>query len=264
MVKNVDKETLDFYETYYFTNEEPVPFELKYNQCVINIYPVKVKDYPKYLKSVNVLQIDKNKINDVKVIQMSYLQFLMEVVLKNEMYQQMLYNVLSLSLGDKYDYKIIRDNNKYFLCLMLNEEMVAKVSSKEFNKISDIIIHYNDRTYDGIEISEDLRKVMEEYYSIKFRNQHYPSLEEKKAFVSAKNGMTLNEINQMSYRYFDFIYDSCVSNDLYFAKKMIQASEKYKVDEDVVHPLFDKKASKFDFLRDAKSFEDKVASQGRL
>ena len=73
---------------------------------------------------------------------MSYLQFLMEVVLKNEMYQQMLYNVLSLSLGDKYDYKIIRDNNKYFLCLMLNEEMVAKVFSKEFTstKISAYIL----------------------------------------------------------------------------------------------------------------------------
>ena len=68
----------------------------------------------------------------------------------------------------------------------------------------------------------------------------------------------------MSYRYFDFVYNSCVSNDLYFAQKMIQASYKYKVDKDVVHPLFEEKASKFDFLQDAQSFENKVASQGKL
>ena len=260
----MDKDKLSYYENYYFCNEEPVPIRTKDNGYTLYISPVKVKDFNKYINSLEVLRIDKNRIGDVKIIQMSYLQFLMDYVLADERYQLMLYNILSLSLGDNYGYKISKKDNKCYLCVTLDDEVVTKISSKEFNQISEIIQFYNDKSYDDRVISDDLQKVMDDYYSIKFRNQHYPTLEEKKAFVSSKNGMTLNEINQMSYRYFDFVYNSCVSNDLYFAQKMIQASYKYKVDKDVIHPLFEEKASKFDFLQDAQSFENKVASQGKL
>jgi hypothetical protein len=46
------------------------------------------------------------------------------------------------------------------------------------------------------------------------------------------------------------------------SRKILQASEKYKVD-DVNHPLFEKH-SKFDFLQDAKQFEETVASAGKV
>ena len=84
---------------------------------------------------------------------------------------------------------------------------------------------------------------MEDYYSIKFRNNysHIPTLEERKLFVSFKSGLTLQQINDMAYRHFDIMYNQCIDNDLFFSQKIIQASEKYKVNEDeIVYPLFKK------------------------
>lgn len=262
----MDSAKLEIYENYYFSNELPVPFKTKYNGYTLYIYPIKVKDYFLYINSVNILTINKNAISNVEIIQMSYLQFLKEYVLSDGKNQQMLYNVLSLSLGDNnnYSYKVIKTKEgKVFLSILLDGNVVTQLNSKEFNQISEIILSYNDRSYDGVVMSEDLRKCMEDYYKLKFKDQAYPTLEEKKSFVSSKNGMTLKEINQMSYRYFDLIYNHCVSNDLYIANKIIQGSEKYKTETDVIHPLFKKRSSKYDFLQNAESFEKKVASAAR-
>ena len=137
--------------------------------------------------------------------------------------------------------------------------------SKEFDKIKEIILCYNDKDYDGRYISEDMRKAMEDYYSIKFRNNysHIPTLEERKLFVSFKSGLTLQQINDMAYRHFDIMYNQCIDNDLFFSQKIIQASEKYKVNEDeIVYPLF-KKNDKFSFLQNADNFEKKVSAAAK-
>jgi hypothetical protein len=81
--------------------------------------------------------------------------------------------------------------------------------------------------------------------------------------VSFKSGLTLKEINEMAYRHFEIMYNQCVNNDIFFSQKILQASEKYKID-DLVYPLFKKKESRFDFLQKAETFERKVskAAQG--
>ena len=146
-----------------------------------------------------------------------------------------------------------------------NKEEVCKINAKEFDKIKEIILCYNDKDYDGRYISEDMRKAMEDYYSIKFRNNysHIPTLEERKLFVSFKSGLTLQQINDMAYRHFDIMYNQCIDNDLFFSQKIIQASEKYKVNEDeIVYPLF-KKNDKFSFLQNADNFEKKVSAAAK-
>jgi hypothetical protein len=112
-------------------------------------------------------------------------------------------------------------------------------------------------------VSEDMRKAMEDYYRIKFKDKYMPTLEEKKAFVSFKSGLTLKQINEMSYRYFDIMYNQCIENDLFFSQKLIQASEKYKVNDEIVYPLFKKKNDKFDFLQNADAFEKKVSAAAK-
>jgi hypothetical protein len=49
---------------------------------------------------------------------------------------------------------------------------------------------------------------------------------------------------------------------MFFARKIIQASEKYKVD-DVVYPLFAKKSDKFDFLQNADTLEKKLSAAAK-
>ena len=269
MVKRVDSKQLDYYERYFFANGEPVPFQVKDNDYVLHIRPVKVSMFPFYHDSVGILLIDKNRISDAKIISMSYLQYLVDVVLQQDTedktYQRALVTILNISLGDEYKYTVGHsENGKVYLGVYEDANLLCKITAKEFDKISEIILYYNDRSYDGRYVSEDLRKAMEEYYSLKFKNNYVPTLEEKKAFVSFKSGLTLQELNEMSYRYFDVIYNQCVSNDLFFSQKIIQASEKYKVnDDEIVYPLFKKKDTKFDFLQDADKFEKQVSAAAK-
>lgn len=254
----MDDETLKYYNAYYFANETPVPFKVKDNNYTIYIRPITVQMFPFYQDNVGILLIDKNKISDAKIISMSYLQYLIEVVFLQKEYQSALVTILNLSLGD-YIYTVgHNENGKAYLGVHdKDNNILCKITPKEFDKIKEIILYYNDRSYDDRYISEDLRKAMEDYYNIKYKNHYIPTLEEKKAFVSFKSGLTLKELNEMSYRYFDILYNQCIDNDLYFSQKILQASEKYKID-DVVYPLFRKKADKFDFLQDADAFANRL------
>ena len=262
---NVDDKQLKYYEQYYFANETPVPFKVKDNNYILHIRPVKVSMFPFYHDNVGILHIDKNRIGDAKIISMSYLQYLVEMLCRQDKeYQQALVTILNISLGDEYKYTMGHfENGKVYLGVYQDGELLCRITSKEFDKIREIILYYNDRNYDDRHISEDMRRAMEDYYSLKFRDSYMPTLEEKKAFVSFKSGLTLKEINDMSYRYFDIVYNHCINVDLFFSQKILQASEKYKVD-DLVYPLFKKKDSQFDFLQDAGAFEKKLsaAAQG--
>ena len=76
-----------------------------------------------------------------------------------------------------------------------------------------------------------------------------------------KTGLKMKDINDMSYRSFCLVYQSQVDNDIYFAQKIIQASFKYDVKEDVNYPLFTKKKDKFDeILQNKDSFVNKINS----
>ena len=185
----MDNDKLKYYERYYFANSEPVPFKVKDNDYIIHIKPVTVKMYPFYQDNINILLIDKNRIGNVEIIQMSYLQYLTDVVLQQKEYQQALLTILSLSIGDEYKYLIgHNDNGKPYLAISQDGNILCKITPKEFDKISEIILFYNDRQFDNRYLSEDMRKAMEEYYSIKFKDSYMPTLEEKKAFVSFKSG----------------------------------------------------------------------------
>lgn len=267
-VNSVETKQLEQYEKYYFANETPIPFKVKDNNYVLHIRPVTVAMFPFYHDNVGILCIDKNRISDAKIISMSYLQYLGDVVFQQDTedkaYQRALVTILDISLGDEYKYTIGHfENGRVYLGVYQDDKILCKITAKEFDKISEIILYYNDRHYDNRYISEDMRKAMDDYYSLKFKDKYIPTLEEKKAFVSFKSGLTLKELNEMSYRYFDIMYNHCVNNDLYFSQKIIQASEKYKVNEDeIVYPLF-KKNDKFSFLQNADNFEKKVSAAAK-
>ena len=63
----------------------------------------------------------------------------------------------------------------------------------------------------------------------------------------SNNGMSMKDINDMTYRTFSQVYQTNVQLDLYIARKILQASEKYKVD-DVIYPLYEKEKDKYEEL----------------
>lgn len=232
----------------FFVNMDVVPYQLK-NGTTLEIKPILTKDYLRYEWSIYVLQLNKNEVNDINIIQMSYLDFLNKIVFKQENGQEFkdrLWWIIHLCFGE--DAYII-DNNKLIIC---DKDNTVKhiVNSKEFNEITQIILFQNDFKYDDRYVNPEVKEIMQEYYNIKYKDVVSPDLEKRKAFVSSKTGKTFKEINEMPYREFDLIYNACVDSEIYIGEKIIQGSYKYQC-EDIKHPLFAPKKDMYEEL-----FED--------
>ena len=247
MVFVVDLKTL---ELKYFCNGYDVPYELK-NGGTLNIKPILVKDYPYYEVAKNILEIQKNEINDIEIIQMSYLEFLFHLIDESADYANNLIVLCNLCFGNFKIAKIIH-KKKNCLCLCEEDETVKYIiTPKEFDEIAKIILNQNDANYDNRYVNPEVRELMAQYYKAKGGNIRNPNIEEKKAYVTSKTGIQINELNEMSYRYFDMVYDASLNSEIYFAQKMVQCSYKYEVKEDVKHPLFEVKKDPY-----AEIFED--------
>lgn len=233
----------------YFVNMDTVPYKLK-NGTVLNIKPILTKDYFRYEWSIDVLQLNKNEVNDISIIQMSYLEYLNNIIFKEqtigEEYKNKLWWVIYLCLDEK---AYIINDNKLIIC---DESNSVKhiITSKEFNEISQIILFQNDFKYDDRYVNPEVKEIMQEYYNIKYKDIVNPDLEKRKAFVASKTGKSFKEINDMPYREFDLIYNACVDSEIYIGEKIIQGSYKYQCD-DIKHPLFAPKKDVYEEL-----FED--------
>lgn len=232
----MDKDTLRQYELIYFQNEEPVPVQLK--EGFVNIYPISVRDWSCFESSSQILQIDKNDTNDIKIIQMSYMEYLINRISQNEQEKSMLMITLLKSFHEE-KIGFVGGENPCIIIADDNDVVRAKINHKEFDKIKDIILHYNIPNYDDENMSRDMKKLIEDYYKVKNTgNYHSPTLEERKAYVIAKTSMSMKEINEMAYRTFNMVYQSALESEMFLANKIIQASFKYQIKDDVQHPLF--------------------------
>lgn len=244
----------------YFANGYDVPYKLK-NGKEILIKPILVKDYEIYNYCKNILDINKNEINDINIIQMSYLEFLIEIIFKeNAEYINHLCNIIRLCLDEQYLSFGYGQNNKLnlFIC---NEDKTIKhsITSKEFDDIKKIILYQNDCHYNDRYVSPDVRQAYEEYCRLKYKDVNAPSLEKMKAFVIGKNGYKLEDVNNMTYRMFYLVYHSCVDSEIYIGSKIIQGSYKYDVKQDVLHPQYEKEKDPItEMFSDAEAFENKI------
>jgi hypothetical protein len=110
-------------ELMYFQNDEPCPYKLKCGY-ELKIKPISVKDWSIFSKSLEILQLHKNEINDIQVIQMSYLEYLVRVVLpcdnENLQYSQRLSKLFQYSMGEN-DVRVTKDKDKICLILIEND-----------------------------------------------------------------------------------------------------------------------------------------------
>lgn len=239
----MDKEKILQYSLLYFQNDEPCPYTLKCGYS-LNIYPIKVKDWSIFESSLDILQIDKNAINSMEIIKMSYLEFLATKMLINEdgtnndINNAKLYNIFDYSLDEK-NITVLKHNNKYCVVILDNDENVkGYITPKEFDEISKIILYQNIFKYDDRVVSSDVKNLMEDYYRIKYKDAKTPTLEEEKTYVLSKTGLKMNEINDMTYRTFSQIYKHCIDDVIFIGQKIIQGSFKYDIKEDITHPLY--------------------------
>lgn len=247
----------------YFSNSEPIPYSLKKGESVL-IYPILLKDAPLYDWAIDILEYNKNEINDINIIQMSYLDYINEYIFKQYKVEDesspiyKLSTIFKLCLNEDY-IAIEKDKGKTCVVICEKDGTIKKIiNHKEFDDISKIILHQNNANYDDRYISPEVRELMQEYYKVKYSNISSPSLERKKAFVCSKTGKNFSELGKLTYREFELIYSACVDSEIYMATKITEASYKYEVKEQTKHPLFDTKKDPY-----AELFEDTSILSGK-
>lgn len=249
---------IDYYKNLYFLNGFDVPYALKKGGEVL-ISPIKLKDAYFYDWAIDVLNIQKNELGDVDIIQMSYLDFLVKVLFKKDKeYEDKLRYLIFACLGEEY---VSFEQDKGKSCVVICDEKwtVQKIiNHKEFDEISKIILNQNNAKYDNRYVSPEVRQMMEEYCKIKYKDIEPPSLEKKKSFVCSKIGKTYSEISGMNYREFEMIYSALVDSEVYLATKITEASYKYEVKNPTSHPMFEKEKDPY-----SEIFEDTSVLNGK-
>ena len=188
---------LDYLSRTYFYFDEPVDYKL--DNYTIQIFPINVKYSEIFLSSVGLLSIDKNSLPSVEIIQMSYLQFIIDVLLHNsngDTMQQFI-NLLSLSLHMK-DPRIIRNN--FGSPILIEGDDEYRINGQQFEDIRRIILYQNLIHFDDSYINPELKQSIAEVDNLKNKNLIIPSLERKIAIITAHTGLSKSSQIEMSYR----------------------------------------------------------------
>lgn len=179
----------------YFYFDLPVPYKTKTG--IVKISPISLLDSEIFLSCFDILVIDKNIIPDPKVIQMSYLEFILAVLCSKEENVKKLIEIVGLCLGFHSPLVKWTENSKPVL---YDEELKIEINHKEFEDIKKIILHQNFVYFDDEYINPELKKAMEEVDELKNKNFESIDIERKMAIITAHTGLSKNKQQEMTYR----------------------------------------------------------------
>lgn len=231
---------LDNIKRTYFFIDKPVPYELK-DGNTIEIKPIRLIDSEFFLSSADVLSINKNSLNSVDIIQMSYLKFLFMVAFFDKNNIHRLVNILMLSCGIKLP-KAALDGKQH--AILIDEATGIKITEKEFDDIKTIILHQNFINYDEDYVDPYLKRAMERQDNLAMKKFEPISLERKIAIISAHTGITKQEQLEMTYRSHSMLFNEVCGEVRYSVSMPIAL---VSGDGDKVEDwIYKKKQGKFD------------------
>ena len=237
----------DVLDELYFAYDEPVPYALK-SGATLNIYPIALRDSLIFLTSCDLLNIDKNSSSDVKVIQMTYLRYLNDIVIQNADEQeakaskQKLVNICMLCFKFEMPYLGKDERGKIILGDAKNPDII--ITEKEFDDIRRIIMYQNILDYDDEYINPDLKKAIDETNALKAARYAPISTARKMGIVMAHSGYTKQQLKDMTYRSFNILFNEVVGEVEFETTRVISlyAGQGDKIE----HWIFKKRKDKFD------------------
>ena len=188
----------------------------------LRLKPILLEDTYAFKDACEIIMIEKNKIPDIKVIQASYLYFLFSLVLSQKEVLDKFLTLMNLCLGLDFHSKNMADGdfepnelliqttetnkqiffvNGWDIAFEINGQSATlfledkKVTAQQFEELRKIILFQNLYDYDDLQMSDDFRRVIEDYYRIKNKGRHMPTLEEKEMVVIVNTSYTMETIN---------------------------------------------------------------------
>lgn len=260
MIQNVKQYVLP-----YISFDEAVPYES------LLIHPLTVREYFTLMECKDILEIDKNKIPDVSIIQMSFLQFIATKLFCDN---QLIENQSSHTLGEIWQYKFYTLLSSVFKCAITDIKLLVdrtgKISigildkilnARQFDDIKKIIMFQNIYDYDDIEMSDDFKKVVNEYYSIKNKNVVAPDINRKMTIITSVTGINRSDLKNMTIIAFENLFHECVARIDYQINKGAELSGNVKFERPIEHWVYYKQRNKYEeAFGSADALKDKINS----
>ena len=245
---------LEYLRRSYFYFDKPVDYKLQ-NEKIIEIYPVQLKDSEFFLSSVDLLKIDKNATPSVEIIQMSYLQFICDVLLaQSDDNRQRFLNILILCLHQE-NLKIFRnEKGKPFLA---DDRFDIIITHNDFEDIKRIILYQNFVNFDDSYVNPDLKQAMLEMDELRSKGIEVPSLERRIAIISSHTGIKKKEQLDMTYRSHELLFDEvCGEIDFVTIRPIALYCGK---GNDFGHWIYKKKTNKYDnYITSVENYKRKM------
>ena len=232
---------IQFLTDAYFTFDKDVPYELKCGK-IVWIKPIKVIDSILFFNSVGVISQDKNSIPDPKIIQMSYLDFIINILLQVDTNNgNRLAVILKYCLGIQEPKFGKDERGKYFLVDTDND---IKIMAKEFEDIRRIILYQNIFGFDDEYMNPELKQAMMETDALRHRGIDMPDLERKFAIITAHCGISKREQIDMTLRSHNALFNEvCGEVEFETTRAIAMFAGKGK---EMEHWIYKKKKNKLD------------------
>lgn len=259
----VDKDTI-------LQHYVPLGIPIPYKEW--NVYPITVQNSIHWKQNFNVLTVEKNNINSIDVIQMSYLKFLVVLGMEDDEVFNRLFTILTICLNlenQKLDVEPIGKGEDVRLSITpyieVNENKIIPdfsqtryITSQDFDELKRIILYQNIYDYDDSYIDPDVKKAIDEYYALMNRKTPDVELERRIAIVTASTGLTLEQILPMTFRAFNLLFDTVVDKVDYTIMRHAECLPDVQFKKPVEHWVYKEPRNKY---KDAFVDYDKVASK---
>lgn len=244
---------IEVLEKTYFYFDEPVEYEVEKDKKIL-IKPVTVKSSEIFLSSVGILTVDKNSMPSVEIIQMSYLQFMLEVLCQDKANFQRMINLFVLCLDIKHPY--IKKDELGRLQLY-DKDRDLTISGKKFDEIKKIILYQNLPHYDDDYINPELKKAINEVDELKNRDIVPPSIERRMAIITAHCGISKKEQMDMTLRAHTLLFEEVVGEVEFTTVRPIALYA--GVAAQMEHWIYKKKKNKLDgYITDVDTYTSKM------
>lgn len=251
---------IEVLEKGYFYFDKPVPYKLS-DKTHVDITPISVYDSEVFLSSCDILQIDKNALNSVEIIQMSYLDFLLKVMLptdKSGLLLDKLSNIFRLCLGMKTWKLKVKEKQK--LSIVATDDSF-EITGKQFDDIKRIVLYQNVPHYDDTYIDPDLKKMMGEVDRLKSQGISTPNLERRMAIITAHCGIDKKTLMQYTMRSLQLLFEECAGEvEFTTLRPMMLYAGKAK---ELEHWIYKKKKDRLDgYVTSVESYNKSMGGDG--
>lgn len=200
-----------------------------------------MKDKIELDNKIWVFDIDKNRLGDIDIIQMSYLSFLLGLIEVNVQakidFLWLIRQILHINYDENLRNKdfapheiLVKTNEDGSQHCIINGWEIAfevigkktrvyfgdvKLNSSQFDEFRRVVLYQNLNGFDDTPMSDDVRKVVNQYYALKNKGVKPPTLEDKMLAIISGSNETRETIKSMPCRQFERLFHIIVDKTDY-------------------------------------------------